>query len=319
MIELNNFELNKLYGYIYALCNCDEKALEYFEAALKEKEDGQTYYQMAYSYTYLKDYINAQRCALKAIELGYDAYELYIKITWGNLRDYGAGKKVLLDGYKKRSSSACILLSDDAEFFEVGDMLEKAYEYARPNEKGNIAYIISKKFKRLEKEYPDFYKKDRASYYLKIFNDYGGSLSSAPHLNILLFNEAIEKNDRDIIQILFDRFDSDAKIIFLFMLLEMEYKKKSNLYFEKDTPCYALISYLAKNENNQITKLLKSYMDFESSNEMQEVINMNRASNLIIPEYYKKPFDMFLDDFFDLMLESETDLYMDVSLDADEA
>ena len=95
MIELSRFDVHKIHGYIYAAVDNNTKALEQFELALKEKEDAQVYFQMAYCYVYLREYETAKEYALKAINLGYDAYDLFTKVAFGNLRDYGATLKVL--------------------------------------------------------------------------------------------------------------------------------------------------------------------------------------------------------------------------------
>ena len=128
MIELTNFDLHKLFGYIYSVNDKYEESLEEFVQALSVKEDGQIYYQMAYCYVYLREYKLAYKYALKAIESGYDAYNLYYQVTWGNLRDYGAATKVLKEGIEKKISSACLLMSDYVDLFERERLLNMAFE-----------------------------------------------------------------------------------------------------------------------------------------------------------------------------------------------
>ena len=100
MITLTQFDKYKLEGFVYLSREMYNDSLESFEKALKIKEDGHIYFQMAYDYVYLKDYKKAQECALKAINNGYDAYQLYDKIAVGNLQDIYTSIKVLKEGFK---------------------------------------------------------------------------------------------------------------------------------------------------------------------------------------------------------------------------
>ena len=77
MIKLDDFDKNKLYGFIYSINERYLESLNSFKDALKIKQDGQIYYQMAYVHIYLREYQEAQECSMKAIELDFDAYELF--------------------------------------------------------------------------------------------------------------------------------------------------------------------------------------------------------------------------------------------------
>ena len=306
MIELTNFDLHKLYGFILSRCEKYEESLEEFNQALNIQQDGQIYYQMAYCYVYLREYKLAQKYALVAIETEYDAYSLYQQITWGNLRDYGAVVKVLKEGVKKKSSSACMLYSDYVEFFEKEKYLEMAFEYAKPSDRGLVAFNLSQKYKMLEVQFPNMVKDKKSLHYMKIYNEYGLSLLTANHLNITLFDEYEENNDHDVIQMLFNRFDADAELIFLLMLLEKQFKETGDTNIDETSVIYYLINYLATKEKNQVCKLLKAYIDSEEHDAMQKMFNLSRSGNYSIPKCYKQPFDLFLDVYIDVMTEKAT-------------
>lgn len=313
MIELTDFDLHKLYGYIYSICDKYDESLMEFNEALKIQEDGQIFFQMAYCFAYLREYKTAQEYSLKAINAGYDAYGLYSQITIGNLADVSSAIKVLKEGVDKKYASACLAMADlhlDNNLepdmlnpLECSRYLEMAFEYAKPSEKGTVAYVLSRKYKFLKGRFP-YYKKDKSLYYLKIFNEYGSSFSPARFMNITLFNEGVENNDHGVVGLLFDRFNADSQVIFLLMLLEKHYKETGNTNVETGSIIYQLIMHLAKKEKNQVGKLLLSYIDNQSSEVMQNVFNKNRNSNYCIPNYYKESFDLFIDAYIDVMTEN---------------
>ena len=305
MIKLTDFDKNKLFGFVYA---ANERYLESqmsFNDALKLKEDGQIYFQKAYNHIYLREYNEAQACAMKAIELGFDAYELYAKITVGNLADIDKAMSVLLDGASKQKASACFGLAyqhydnnlnpDLRDPYKCMQYLELAYQYAKPHEKGLYAFRISNMYSGLLRFYP--FLKDqignKPTEYLTIFNQYGGSFAPVDHINIMMFNEMVKNDDHSIVDLLFERFDDDAKLLFAFMLLEEEYKANGQSNVVQGLP-YMLIEEANKMGKNPAAKLLYAYITPSSQRDLLGLYHQIKDYGLFVPNYYKDGFDAFM-------------------------
>lgn len=314
MITLNEFEKLKLQGYIYSSQERYLESLQDFEKALKIKNDGQIYFQMAYVHVYLKNYREAQKCAQKAIENGYDAYELYTQITVGNLANMDQAVDYLSKGVDNKQASACFALShlhfdnnlipDMRNPLKCSEYLKMAYEYADETKKGLFAYKISDSYSRLAFFYPslkDQFNRESLKY-LKIFNDYGGSLAPTNNINTMLFNAAWINNDNTIFQSLFERFDGDSKIIFALMLLEEDYNRNGFVEELSDIPLF-LIEDAAKKNNNSAAILMYAYSKINNPKRLRNIYLKAKDYSLTIPKCYKDSFIKFINCYETLMDE----------------
>ncbi len=316
MITLNEFEKNKLAGFVYPAFGRHLEALQSFEDALMIKEDGQIYFQMALSYADLKEYKKAQECTLKAIKNDYDAYNLFAAITVGNLANIDLAVKVLLEGAEKENSSACLALAnlytvnylnpDMEDPLEAIRYLEMAYEYAKPSKKGLCAFQVYNGYSMLLRSYP-FLENTFCTMpmkYLNIFNEYGGSFGACEHINVTLFQEASKVNDHSIVETLFNRFNGDAELLFALMLLEEEYRetgKQSNVI--SDLPLL-LIKDAAKTSKNSAALLLNAISTQGSKKMLSRIFAKASDYEACIPACFKKGFDAFIKYYEELLIES---------------
>ncbi len=314
MIKLTDFDKMKLSGFIYADAERYLESQLSFKDALKIKDDGQIYYQMALNHCYLREYKEAQACALKAIELGYDdSYELYSRITVGNLADMDSAIRVLRDGAEKKKASACFALAwlhydnnlcpDLKDHNSCIECLELAYKYAEPNKKGIFAFKISRLYGSLLRLYP-FLKEqygNKPAEYISIFNEYGGAFASAKHINIVMFDSLSNNEDHAMVDMLFERFDNDAKLLFAFMLLEEEYKDNGQSNVIKGLP-YLLIKEASKS-NNSAAKLLYAYAANLRKNDLLRLYDKAIDYVSFVPKYFKDGFDAFLKCYEEAMIE----------------
>lgn len=239
MIRLTEFDKYKAKGFIYEANNKSKDAIKCFDKALEIQEDGQAYYMLSLCYCHLREYKTGQEYALKSIEAGYDAaYGLYDRITVGNLTKMSDAVKVLEEGVKNHSVYACFALAnhhvdnnlepDMIDPERAMRYLELAYEYAKPEEKANVALEVYQRYKSIYKKSSFFIeslKENPMLKYLKILDKYDGTAKTLSHFNNVLFDLADENDDYSVIQSLFDRYDDEAKLIFGLLLLEEEYEK----------------------------------------------------------------------------------------------
>lgn len=317
MIALNQFDKLKLEGFVFSSHELYEDSLESFNKALEIKEDPQIYYQMAYCYCYLRDYKKAQEYALKAIDKGYDAYSLFAQITVGNLAKVNEAVKVLNEGVEKHFSSACLALAnlhidnnlepDMREPFEAAKYLELAYEYSKPEERIQILYSIYKQYRVLYGFYPycaTYFKEDRALKYLKEYNKYGGHPSPLSFFNVSLFNELDKKDDHEIVQLLFDRFNGDSKLIFGLLLLEEELKEKGEIHATHDSFAFLTMLEGVLKDNNGACCLMMALCfasdlnpDDDDEKIARGLLNDSKKHHVCIPERFREMVKHLLDHF----------------------
>ena len=313
MFALSEFNKLKLQGYIYSINERYSESLYCFNDALNIKEDGQIYCQMAYCYAYIKDYKEAQKCALKAIEIGFDAYELYAKITVGNLADMDNAVKVLNEGVKNRKASACFtlayyhydnnLIPDMRDPFKCCEYLELAYKCAEPYERAEYSYRIANLYKILLHTYPYLEKtiKNKPFEFMKIFNQYGGALYPSERINIYMFNEASRAGDESIFDILFNRFDGDSELIFALMLLDEKYREKNENKI--DDIALLLIKDSATKYKNPAASLLYTYSSSSSKRVLKSVYKKAGDYSLYVPNDFKEVFSEYVKCYEELLVE----------------
>lgn len=311
MLYLTEFDKKKLEGQLLLSRGFQNKAIQSFNSALDIKNDPEIYFHLAYAYCDLKDYVKAQECSLKAIELGYDAYALFSLITIGNLRDITTATNVLKKGMEKKHSSAYFEMAklhidnvvepDMLDPYKASEYLELAYEYAPEEKKGQTAYSISMMYKMLYGFFPYFSKytkENKELCYLKIFNKYGGGTALLYGMHTKLFDVANNSDDYSVVQTLFDGLNGEAMFIFALMLLHEEYSTTGTIVIKdnlgilvadegatkfKHGGCYALLA-------------LQYGSDLEGSecNDKRTILclKQSKLNQFLIP----KSFDTFFDE-----------------------
>ena len=275
MIKLTEFDKLKFKGYSCAYRNSEDIAIKEFEKALEIKEDPQIYFMLAHSYWQLRNYEVAQEYAYKAIEKGYDAYKLYAEITVDNLAKMDQAMRVLMNGVEKHYASACFALAklhidnnlepDMRLPFVASTYLELAYEYADEFNKPAYALDIYNAYKVLYTMYPsikNYFKENKPLYYYKKYCKSGCSFCASKRTNMKLFNEADKYDDREVLDYLFERFDSTSQLIFGLMLYEEKLEIGDELYPDYD---YLIISSICNGLTKNIqesTKLMFIINDY---------------------------------------------------------
>ena len=306
MIKLTEFDKYKAKGFIYETNNKYKDAIACFNKALKIKEDGQIYYVLSLCYCHKKDYKTGQEYALKAIQAGYDAYELYNRITVGNLAKVHDSVKVLEEGVKKQFPSACIALADlhlnnnlepdMVDPLKAAEYLELAYEYAKPEERSDIAIALYERYKNIYKissYYQSVFKENRELKYLKIVDSLGGRVVPPAHFNYIMFDILEEHEDYDVIQSLFNRFDDDAKLIFGLFLLEEEYERFGTIVVDNTSIPFLAFYKGSKNNNGACYMMLAlAYSsDFigvrDNKRFASRLMNASKKYGVYIPKHFK--------------------------------
>lgn len=320
MLYLSDFDKKKVLGLVYLFgtdkeTSEEEIAINCFNDALKIKEDKSLYYFIALALCRLRRYKEAQEYALKSIEKGYDAYNLYVKITVGNLAKVYQAVKVLEEGIKKQSYSACLELAnlhifnnlepDMVDYLKASKYLNLAFEYAPNNKKGQVAYILSQSYKSLNNLFPpykEYFKDNTEFHYLKIFNEYGGALYPNNGLNVRLFNAAYESDYEDVINCLYERFNGDSYAIFSLLFLQEEYEKTGSLNINNKGFFIAVAGTMrTANPLCRIISALCFASDIDgverNHKEAKTLLKDIKKERLYIPERFKDFYQMLINHF----------------------
>ena len=303
MFNLTEFDLHKLYGFIYSGNEKYEDAINEFLKALEVKEDAQIYYKLADCYRHIREYEAAQKYAAKAVNNGYDAYLLYKSITWGNLRNYGMAKMVIEEGTKKHFSSACLAYTEYVEDYDKPKYIDMAFECASDQDKYLVAFTASNMYRELHNKYPGLIE-DKSEYYLKKYNEYS-EMNNMLFIKTRFLIEQYERHpDFDVMKVLFQRFDSDieARLILLFILLEKHYKETGNNNFDRGSVIYKLLISLVR-QDNKLARMIELYINTASGERMRELYYMVRPSDYAVPTYFLEPLDKFADTYIDMMMD----------------
>lgn len=317
MVQLDQFQKYKLEGFIYSVHELYQDSIDSFEKALEIKTDGQIYYQISYCYCYLKDYKKAQEYALKAINEGYDAYILFKDITVGNLAKVNDAVKVLNGGVEKGFASACLALAnlhidnnlepDMKDPFKASKYLELAFEYAKPEEKAQVVYSVYSNYKVLfgmNPYFSKFAKEDKISKYLKEFNKLGGFPQTPSFFNVSLFDELDKRDDKEVFDLLFKRFDGDAKLIFGLLLLEDEMRDSGKVSADHDSFAFLNILEGVMKDNNGACMLLMALCfgsDLDGAEKDEKIVKSlfadARKSHVCIPSRFRDLVNGLIDHF----------------------
>lgn len=302
MKHLSDKNILKAKGFAYFYADQFEKALECFEQSQKISGDGLTYKMIALCYVNLKDYITAKDYTLKAIDVGFECYDLFLQITAGNLLDDSLSEKILLEGCEKHSPLAAACLGKlysgyyifpwgyEPKIFEAVNYYEKAYEWAPNSQKGEYAYIAGKRILYLYKrELPIKAIHDKALYYLKTANEY--KVLGKPITRDLM--QAYDCKDvvvdEEFFDLLFNNFNADACLVFGLLLYENEPScLESQLLFKQgkklhETACTFLYSLLSSNTDTPKT--------FEG------LSLLAKSKSIYIPDFLRPIFEMVVSDY----------------------
>ena len=303
MIVLTEFDKRKLEGRVNLSHGENENAIKWFDRALELKEDPEIYFYKAYACCYLRDYEAAREYALMSIRGGYDAYALYSKISVGNLRDVSGNVSELKKGIEKHYPSACLEMArlhidnvsepDMLDPYEASNYLELAYQYTPAEKRGLFAYSLSRWYRTLYNTFPyfiDFKSENSELYYLKVFNESGGTLYGPRSINVELFDAFNKNDDYSIVQSLFNRFDGDAFFIFALLLLHEEYASTGTIVITKNqgllTATEGAIRY--KHGGCYALTALCFGSDFEGSefddNQAIESLKCSKQNRFIVPK-----------------------------------
>lgn len=278
MFVLTDFEKAKLKGILHLNKGEDLKAIDCFNAALAIKEEGFLYYQIARAYFYQRKYEKALEYAYTAVDKGYDCIQLIYSLLTANLNRPDLAIQYMNEGIKKQIPSAYLykvslfLRGDISEYDmgrkEIDELLKTAYELTPYEKKGKIAYDIASYYKNLYNSYEYLFSEFPSPEfeYLKIFDNYGGNSLPTAHQNYILFDAAVRSNDRSIIDVLFDRWDSDTNFIFSLLLLHEEIEKTGTINFKDNLAMFCAVDGSLENEHPGCKTLmaLQFGSDFES-------------------------------------------------------
>lgn len=306
MIKLTDFDKHKLAGLVYSEAGDQfyRKALEEFNAALKIKEDGNVYSEMALLFCHLRDYKTAQEYSFKAIELGEEDYNTYKEITYGNLADVSQTYKVLEKGIQNKKSLACYEMGclhlfntldpDMVNPYKAMEYFDLCYEYTDEKQKGIVAYLIYKQYKIINKQYP--YLKTKNSYlYMKKAIEYSSRLAALPGDFVRLFNEANKIDEQDIISVLFNcYYQEEAKMLFAFLLLEEGYECVNRNVVEPNSVPYLLIKMAAKKGANQPALLMHLYLTNTLREKYVKLFPYFKDAEAYVPDRFQKGFKVFI-------------------------
>lgn len=311
MFYLSDFDKKKVEGLILLKGNDNQSsneqgAINCFKEALNIKDDPSLYAYIAFALCRLREYKEGQEYALKAIEKGFDAYGLFTNITVGNLAKVNDAVKVLMTGVEKHNASACLELArlhidnnlepDMVDYGEASKYLDLAFEYTPVPKRGLIAYRISHLYKNLNNKFPSLATsrgEDMELHYLKIFNDYGGVLNSVRGTNIELFNSADKNDDYSVIDILYDRFDGDAYLIFGLLFLQEEYEKTGTLKIKPNIGFLSIVAGAMRTTNGACSALAALCLasDFEGSEwdpiEANRLLREARRRGVYLPRRFE--------------------------------
>lgn len=313
MVQLTDFELHKLYGLIYKLNGFDTLAIKEFLRALIHKQDGHTYYECAFCYGRVGNYKECQKFALLAIENGFDAFRLYVDVTWGNIRNYGECKNYLEKWALKNNWSAfenlahLERLSDSVNEMEY---LEKAFELAPLEEKGRIALVIGtqllKTADQIRGVVPVQKYEEKGLYYLEQAAKYGDYIKT--NRNLKLFNNTCSINSFHIFEKMLRNFDKEARFIFMFHLL-----KKFNETNPDGNPLDnrilgLLIKLVGYRDKNPIGALYIKYYQNAPKFVLRIAYKKYELESILfpVPKAYFDDFQNFLSKYEELLYDSQT-------------
>ena len=264
---------------------------------------------MAYAFACLREYKKAQEYSLKAIDGGYDAYDLYASITIGNLADMNNAIKVLNAGIEKHIPTACLIMArlhidnnlepDMCDPLKASKYLELAFQYASEEEKGIVAYKIAKLYRLLHGMFPQSMRSEtdnRQYYYFNVFNNYGGAVAPVGGLNIDLFNAACINDDYSVVHTLLNSLNGDALFIFALLLLDEEYTSTGTIVVEKNqgllTACEGAIRF--NHGGCYALMALCIGSDFEASEynpeETKRLLAKSKRNRFIVPKVFESLF-----------------------------
>lgn len=191
--------------------------------------------------------------------------------------------------------------------FEASKYLELAYEYAKAEERSQVAYSVYMNYKVLIGMNPycsKIFKEDNVLKYLREFNKFGGFPRTPEFFNVSLFEEFDKKENDEVFDLLLERFDGDAKLIFGLLLLEEEIKNNGKISANHDSFAFLnILEGVIKNNNGACMLLMALCFgsDLEGAEDDEKIVKSlfvdARKSHVCVPTRFKGLVCELLDHF----------------------